>query len=222
MKFFILSALVTLALCAPSAFAEDSPPPAPVGQIALTQPAPAAPQTPAPAPVAANPVVARKEETEVKIRSGFFAGLFPDKNAITKVQAADEITKLRADNESLRTQLTEAQNELKAIAEDWPAIEAALAQGTATAPVLQTPLGQKVADLSMKTAAQQMAATGHDPKKLPGPGASKPDTGKSRLGTSAEADALREEFRAATNPVEKAALWTQIKAADDAAKNRNN
>lgn len=174
MKFLtLLSALFTLALCAP-AFSEDSPPPAPVGQTALTPPAPVAPQTPAPAPLAANPAVARKEETEVKIRSGFFSGLFPDKSAITKEQAADEITKLRADNETLRTQHAAAQNELKAIEEDWPAIREALMAGKADAPVLQKPLGQQVMQATTAAAAGQIAATGHDPKKLPGPGATPP------------------------------------------------
>lgn len=178
-RLLLLTALAALACC-PPALANDPPaaPPAPVGQSVLTPPpaAPAAPQTPAPTANTPAPV-ARKEETEVKIRSGFFNGLFADKGALTKEQAADEITKLRADNEALRKQLAEAQNELSAIAADWPAIREALLQGKPDAPVLQTPLGQQAAQAAAAAAAAQVAGAGHDPKKMPGPGAAKTDTG---------------------------------------------
>jgi len=179
MKLHTFLTLLTLTIFSLPAHAEGTaaPPPAPVGQPTLTQdtppPAPPAPAASAPAPVA------RKEETEVNIRSGFFSSLFPAKGSITPGQAADEITRLRAENDDLRRQLTDAQSELKAIAEDWPAIRDALTAGKADAPALQTDLGKKVAAVTMHTAAAQVhAATGHDPKKLPGPGSAKPDTGK--------------------------------------------
>lgn len=177
MRLFLFTLCVSSALLFTPALApaEDAPPP-PVGQTALTQPAPAAPQTPAPA--ATVPVVARKEETEVKIRSGFFAGLFPSKGAISIEQAADELSKLRAENDDLRKQLADAQTELKAISDDWPAIREALLAGKADAPVLQKPLGQQAMQATAAAVAANAASTGHDPKRLPGPGAAKPDTGK--------------------------------------------
>lgn len=138
MKFLTFITLLTLTLFSLPAHAEGSaaPPPAPVGQPTLTQdtptPAPPAPAASVPAPIA------RKEETEVSIRSGFFSSLFPAKGSITPGQAADEITRLRAENDDLRKQLTDAQSELKAIAEDWPAIRDALTAGKADAPALQT------------------------------------------------------------------------------------
>lgn len=179
----ILSLLCVLSalLFTGTARAEDTPPPAPIGQAALT---PAAPQTPAPAPSAPSAAapVARKEETEVKIRSGFFAGLFPAAGAITVEQAAGELGKLRAENADLRSQLDAAQTELKAIAEDWPAIREALISGKPDAPALQTPLGQQVMQATAAAAAAEAAKTGHHPAQLPGPGAAKPE------GKSAESD----------------------------------
>lgn len=168
--------LLAAALCFTTAplLAETEPPPAPpapVGQTTLTPPASAPAPAPAPAPAATAPApVARKEETDIKIRSGFFANLFPGgKNAISKEQAADEILRLRAENDDLRTQLAAAQDELEAIAEDWPAIREALLAGKTDAPVLQKPLGQQVVQATAAAAASAAANAGHDPAKLPGP-----------------------------------------------------
>lgn len=175
-RLSLLCVLSLSALLSPcSVFAEDAPatPPAPIGQTALT---PAPPQTPAPAPTAPSAAapVARKEEEEVKIRSGFFAGLFPGKS-ISKEQAADEITRLRAENADLRKQLDAANTELQAIAADWPAIREALMAGKPDAPVLQKPLGQQVMQATAAAAAAEAGKPGHNPAQLPGPGAAKPE-----------------------------------------------
>lgn len=182
-SFALLVALCALLFTTASARAEDTPPPAPSGQ----QPAPPPDKSSDHGPK----VTARKEEEDeaaklaaanAKAREGFFAGLFgAGKKAVQNDLAAAlaENEKLTARLADLEKQNAALQKQLAYIDANWPAIEAALTQGNAEDPALKTDLGKKVADLTMKTAAAQVHnATGHDPKKLPGPKADKPDTGK--------------------------------------------
>jgi len=111
MKFLTLITLLTLTLFSLPAHAEGTaappPAPAPVGQPTLTQDPPPAP----PAPAASAPAaIARKEATEVSIRSGFFSNLFPAKGSITPGQAADEITRLRAELDEAKRKLESVRN----------------------------------------------------------------------------------------------------------------
>lgn len=111
-------------------------------------------------------------------RQGFFSSLFGGK-ARKQSAAAEETNKaLAAENAALK----EENKELKAAAaqfdREWPAIETAITAGQSDAPALQSPFGQKIATLVASGVTASLARSGHDPKKLPGPGADAPDTGK--------------------------------------------
>lgn len=120
----------------------------------------------------------KTEKKSAKGRENYFRGLWKGvtgqrNSQVGQLQA--EIEDLKAQNKSLRKENKRQVKQLAYFDDNWDTIEAALTQGNAEDPVLQTKLGKKVAGTVMKTAAQQMKNSGHDPKKLSGPGAAKPE-----------------------------------------------
>lgn len=148
-----------------------------------------------------------KQKKAAKGRENYFAGLWKgvtgQRNAALEA-AQKEIADLRAENAALRKENRKQAQQLAHFDANWPAIEAALTQGTPDAPALSTKIGKKVAATVMKTAAQQMKGAGHNPAKLPGPGAQQPPAPLPAAGAKAAAPAFgTPEFSAVSD-----AFWS--------------
>lgn len=123
-------------------------------------------------------------------RESYFEGLWNGVTGRRNQKAAN----LEAENAALKRRVATLKKknhrqakQLAHFDENWDTIEAALTQGDAENPALQTDLGKKVKVTVMKTAAQQMQKSGHSAKQLPGPKADKPPGGGSdRKPTAAE------------------------------------
>lgn len=184
-------------LSAPAARAEEPG--------ATPAPAPAAP-VPAPAPTqpdAKIPTPARREdepETTPAPAAADSGAATPSLMAqLFSASARQKVAGLGTELETLRAELTRANASLAAAQEqitaltaenarladletrfsaELPAIEAALQSGDSAAAALQTGFGQRIASLVATGVTASVTRAGHNPAKLPGPGAAEPDTGK--------------------------------------------
>lgn len=176
MKLPALLFAILLCLGLP-AVADDTPP----------APAPPAPQNePNPsAPAGSDKQPARKEEDEEEKRTGLFGDLFGKKSR-------KEADKLKAESDDLAKRMESLENENKRLAkenedltsqvnafnEQWPQIEASLISGDESAEALSTAFGEKIKAAVSKAVTRAHARSGHNPLKLPGKGADKPEPPK--------------------------------------------